>query len=80
MRTIFLKEVSSFFSSIVGYVALLVFLIAGALFVWVLPDTNALDYGYANLIASSISPHGYSFCSSRPSPCALFLTSSVPAP
>jgi ABC-2 type transport system permease protein len=49
MRSIFIKEVNSFFSSIVGYVAVLVFLVACGLFLWILPDTSILDYGYASL-------------------------------
>ncbi|MBC7554515.1 MAG: gliding motility-associated ABC transporter permease subunit GldF [Taibaiella sp.] len=47
MRSIFIKEINSFFSSIVGYVALLVFLIACGLFLWVIPDYSILGYGYA---------------------------------
>lgn len=49
MRSIFVKEINSFFSSIVGYVALLVFLIACGLFLWILPDSSILSYGYATL-------------------------------
>src|ERR1700761_2762136 len=51
MRSIFIKEINSFFSSIVGYVALLVFLIACGLFLWIIPNTNfnILSYGYASL-------------------------------
>lgn len=49
MLSIYFKELRSFFSSIVGYVVLLVFLIASGLFLWVLPDTNILDYGYASM-------------------------------
>jgi ABC-2 type transport system permease protein len=49
MLSIYFKELRSFFSSIVGYVVLLVFLIACGLFLWVLPDSNILDYGYASL-------------------------------
>jgi ABC-2 type transport system permease protein len=49
MRSIFIKEINSFFSSIVGYVAILVFLIACGLFLWVMPDTSILSYGYASL-------------------------------
>lgn len=49
MRSIFRKELASFFSSLVGYVAVGVFLIASWLFLWMLPDTSILDYGYANL-------------------------------
>lgn len=49
MRSIFIKEINSFFSSIVGYVALLVFLGACSLFLWILPESSILSYGYANL-------------------------------
>ena len=49
MKSIYFKELSTFLSSIVGYVVLLVFLIVLGLFLWVLPDTNILDYGYASL-------------------------------
>lgn len=49
MRSIYFKELRSFFSSIVGYVVLLVFLVACGLFLWVMPDTSMLDYGYASL-------------------------------
>jgi ABC-2 type transport system permease protein len=50
MRSIFIKEINTFFSSIVGYVALLVFLVACSLFLWIIPtDNNLLQYGYAAL-------------------------------
>ncbi len=49
MRSIFIKEINSFFSSIVGYVAILVFLVACGLFLWIIPDTSILAYGYATL-------------------------------
>lgn len=49
MRSIFTKEIASFFSSIVGYVAILVFLVACGLFLWLLEDTSILSYGYASL-------------------------------
>ncbi len=47
MKAIFFKELNSFFSSIVGYVALIVFLIACGLFLWILPDFSILSYGLA---------------------------------
>jgi len=47
MKSIFVKEINSFFSSIVGYVAILVFLSSCGLFLWVLPEYNILGYGYA---------------------------------
>jgi ABC-2 type transport system permease protein len=44
------KEVGSFFSSITGYVVIVVFLLINSLFMWVFPgDFNILDAGYANL-------------------------------
>ncbi len=49
MRSIFIKEINSFFSSIVGYVAILVFLVASGFFLWVNPQTSILAYGYASL-------------------------------
>jgi len=49
MLSIFIKEINSFFSSIVGYVAVLVFLIACGLFLWVIPESSILEYGYATL-------------------------------
>jgi ABC-2 type transport system permease protein len=49
MLSIYFKELRSFFSSIVGYVVLLVFLVASGLFLWVLPDTDMLTYGYASM-------------------------------
>ena len=49
MRSIFIKEINSFFSSIVGYVALLVFLVACGLFLWIIPDYSMLSYGYASM-------------------------------
>lgn len=49
MMAIMRKEINVFFSSIIGYVAWLVFLVAMGLFVWIFPDTNVLDYGYAGL-------------------------------
>lgn len=49
MRSIFIKEINSFFSSIVGYVALLVFLVACSLFLWIIPNYSMLEYGYASM-------------------------------
>jgi len=44
-----MKEIASFFSSIVGYVAVLVFLVACGLFLWILDDSSILTYGYATM-------------------------------
>lgn len=48
MLTIFQKELTSFFSSLIGYIAIAVFLILIGLVMWVFPN-NELDFGYANL-------------------------------
>lgn len=49
MFAIFSKELNSFFGSLIAYVVICVFLIAVGLIVWIFPDSNVLDYGYADL-------------------------------
>ncbi len=49
MYAIFKKDIHQFFSSITGYVAIILFLLANGLFLFVFPDTSLLDAGYANL-------------------------------
>jgi ABC-2 type transport system permease protein len=49
MFSIYKKEIRSFLSSLIAYVVIAVFLIAIGLFMWVFPDTNVLDFGYANM-------------------------------
>jgi len=50
MNAIFLKELNSFLSSLIGYIVIAVFLLINGLFLWVFPlDFNILDYGYASL-------------------------------
>jgi len=44
------KEISSFLSSLIGYIVVIVFLLINGLFLWVFPlDFNILNSGYANL-------------------------------
>lgn len=43
------KELRQYFSSLTGYIAIIVFLLLTGLFLFVFPDTNVLDYGYATL-------------------------------
>jgi ABC-2 type transport system permease protein len=43
------KEFRQFFSSLTGYIAIVVFLLLNGLFLFVFPDTNILDYGFAAL-------------------------------
>jgi ABC-2 type transport system permease protein len=50
MCSIFIKEISGFFSSLTGYIVIIVFLLINSLFMWVLPgELNILDNGYAGL-------------------------------
>lgn len=47
MIAIFRKELTTFFSSLIGYIAIAVFLVLMALIMWVFPN-NVLDNGYAS--------------------------------
>ena len=49
MLSVYWKEVNSFFSSLIGYLVIAVFLIMIGLFMWVFSETNILDYNYATL-------------------------------
>jgi ABC-2 type transport system permease protein len=50
MFAIFRKEISGFFSSLTGYVVIIVFLLINSLFMWVFPgEWNIFDTGYAGL-------------------------------
>ncbi len=50
MRSIFKKEIASFFSTPVGYLVMGVFLVLSGLFLWVFKGPfNVLDYGFADL-------------------------------
>ena len=52
MGTILKKELKSFFSNITGYIVIALFVLANALFLWVLPGQwNVFDSGYASLDA-----------------------------
>ena len=43
------KEFRQFFSSLTGYIAIIVFLLLNGLFLFVFPESNILDFGYATL-------------------------------
>jgi ABC-2 type transport system permease protein len=50
MKSLFVKELRSFLSSLIGYVVMAVFLLMTGLFLWVFPgETNILDMGFASL-------------------------------
>jgi ABC-2 type transport system permease protein len=49
MLAIFRKEITLFFSSLIGYIAIGVFLVITGLFLWVLTDFSIFDNKYATL-------------------------------
>lgn len=49
MYSIYRKEISSFLSSLIAYIVIIVFLMMVGLFMWVIPDTSLLSYNYATL-------------------------------
>lgn len=50
MFAIFRKEISGFFSSLTGYIVIIIFLVINSLFMWVFPgEWNIFDNGYAGL-------------------------------
>lgn len=49
MITIFKKEINEFLNSLIAYVVIGIFLIGIGLLMWVFPDSNVLDYGYASM-------------------------------
>lgn len=50
MKALVIKEVQSFFSSLTGYVAVIVFLLINGLMLWVFPGSmNIMDGGFATL-------------------------------
>jgi ABC-2 type transport system permease protein len=50
MFAIFRKEISGFFSSLTGYIVIIVFLLINSLFMWVFPgEWNIAESGYAGL-------------------------------
>lgn len=49
MYSILKKEINTFFSSLIGYIVIGVFLIYLSLMMWVLPDTSIFEYSYATL-------------------------------
>ncbi len=50
MFAIFRKEINGFFSTLTGYIVIIVFLVLNSLFMWVFPgEWNIFDSGYAGL-------------------------------
>ncbi|QHT69247.1 gliding motility-associated ABC transporter permease subunit GldF [Rhodocytophaga rosea] len=62
MLAILKKEIRSFLNSLIAYIIMIIFLTGMGLFVWVFPDTNLLDYGFADLsILFYLAPYVYMF-------------------
>ena len=62
MISIFFKELSVFFTSMVAYMTMAAFLLVSGLFLWVFPDSSILDYGYAGLDSFfNIAPYLFIF-------------------
>src|SRR5215210_2012997 len=49
MFSITKKELNQFFSSLTGYITIILFLLVNGLFLFVLKDSNLFDFGYATL-------------------------------
>ncbi|MCH8317716.1 MAG: gliding motility-associated ABC transporter permease subunit GldF [Bacteroidetes bacterium] len=49
MLNILKKEINSFLNSLIAYIVIIVFLTGIGLFMWVIPETNVFDYGFADL-------------------------------
>jgi ABC-2 type transport system permease protein len=62
MWSIFYKEVNLFLSSLVGYVAIAVFLLGTGLFMWVFPDYSVISYGFSSMDSFfSMAPYVFLF-------------------
>ena len=49
MWSIVKKEFNQFFSNLIGYIAIILFLLINGVFLFVLEDSNIFNYGYASL-------------------------------
>ena len=49
MWSICKKELKQFFSSLTGYIAIILFLLINGIFLFILPESSILEYGYATL-------------------------------
>lgn len=62
MIAILKKEINEFLDSLIAYVVMGIFLIGIGLLMWVFPETNVLDYGYASMeTLFSMSPYVFMF-------------------
>jgi len=62
MWPIYLKELNSFLNSLIAYLVIGIFLVMTGLLMWVFPETNVLDYGFADLeTLFSMGPYVFMF-------------------
>jgi ABC-2 type transport system permease protein len=62
MISVFQKEVSGFLNSLIAYIVISVFLTGIGLLMWVFPQTNILDYGYADMeTLFGVAPYVFMF-------------------
>lgn len=62
MFTILRKEINSFLNSLIAYLIMVIFLTGIGLFIWVFPDSNVLDYGFADLSSLfGLAPYVFMF-------------------
>ena len=62
MISILKKEINEFLDSLIAYVVIGIFLIGIGLLMWVFPETNVLDYGYASMeTLFSLAPYVFMF-------------------
>lgn len=58
MLSIYKKEIAGYFNSLIGYLAIGLFLLITGLLIWVFPDSSILNAGYASLDSFfSIAPY-----------------------
>ncbi len=62
MFAILVKEIQSYLSSLIAYIVIGVFLTSVGLLMWVFPETNVLDYGFADMeTLFSLAPYIFMF-------------------
>jgi ABC-2 type transport system permease protein len=49
MFSIYRKEITGFLNSLIAYLVMIVFITFIGLFMWVFPDSNIMDYGFADM-------------------------------
>jgi len=49
MFSIYRKEITGFLNSLIAYLVMIVFISFIGLFMWVFPDSNVMDYGFADM-------------------------------